>query len=286
MIHPALMIESIKRPPVEFLSRHGEIFAVYDERTQDSGNISYGINIGNERYFIKTAGLPDDPRPYLSHAERVKWLFNAARLNRSLEHPLLPRLHHVINSTWGPLLVYDWAAGEHIHAQHSQRTNPQSAFQNFLRLPVDHILDVLDGIYDLHNRLAQLGWIAVDFYDGCLIYDFEHYKPSLVDLDMYRQGFFRNEMGRMFGSSRFMSPEEFELNALIDQRSNVYTMGRTALVLLSDGTLDRASFRGSDQLYAVVQRACAESPLNRYQSLTDFHLAWRAAREPARFFPS
>ena len=32
---------------------------------------------------------------------------------------------------------------------------------------------------------------------------------------------FVNKMGRLWGSSRFMSPEEFELNAIIDERTNV-----------------------------------------------------------------
>ena len=42
-------------------------------------------------------------------------------------------------------------------------------------------------------------------------------RPSqsfhVVDLDHYQLGAFSNEMGRMFGSSRFMAPEEFELPA-------------------------------------------------------------------------
>ena len=33
-------------------------------------------------------------------------------------------------------------------------------------------------------------------------------------------------MGRLWGSSRFMSPEEFELNAIIDSRTNVFNMGQ------------------------------------------------------------
>ena len=35
-----------------------------------------------------------------------------------------------------------------------------------------------------------------------------------------------NKMGRLWGSSRFMSPEEFELNAMIDERTNVFNMVR------------------------------------------------------------
>ena len=59
----------------------------------------------------------------------------------------------------------------------------------------------LDAIFDLHNELAGAGWIAVDFYDGCLIYDFKSGRLGIVDLDMYRERPFRNEMGRLFGSA-------------------------------------------------------------------------------------
>ena len=65
-------------------------------------------------------------------------------------------------------------------------------------------------IFELHYELAQTGWIAGDFYDGCLIYDFARQDIHVIDLDGYREGPFINEMGRMFGSSRFMAPEEFE----------------------------------------------------------------------------
>ena len=79
--------------------------------------------------------------------------------------------------------------------------------QRFRRLPRPQIMEALDVIFDLHYELAQAGWIAVDFYDGCLIYDFACHELHVVDLDMYRESPFVNEMGRMFGSSRYMAPE-------------------------------------------------------------------------------
>ena len=40
--------------------------------------------------------------------------------------------------------------------------------------------------------------------------DFEARRLHLIDLDSYHRGPTVNEMGRMFGSTRFMAPEEFE----------------------------------------------------------------------------
>ncbi len=94
---------------------------------------------------------------------------------------------------------------------------------------------------------------------------------------MYRDSPFVNEMGRMFGSSRYMAPEEFERGAAIDERTNVFTMGRTAANLLSDGTLDRSDFRGSDERYEVVRKACSGERRKRYASVGDFYAAWSGA---------
>ena len=68
--------------------------------------------------------------------------------------------------------------------------------------------------------------MAVDFYDGAMIYDFTTKALRLIDLDNYRDQSFTNKMGRMFGLTRFMAPEEFELGAIIDEVTNVFTMGR------------------------------------------------------------
>ncbi len=270
--------EFINEQPEQYLRSVGTVFAEFGALTQDSGNVSYGVQIGAERYFVKTAGRPDDPRPFLNHAARVALLRNAVRLSESCRHPTLPRLYRVIESPSGPLLVYQWLDGELIGTPRARRDDPESAFQRFRRLPAATIQGRLDAVFDLQYALAAAGWIAVDFYDGCLIYDFKSGSLGIVDLDNYREGPFRNEMGRMFGSTRFMAPEEFELGALIDERTNVFVMGRTALVFLSDGTLDADAFRGTRALFEVVARACEPERSSRYDSMAAFYSAWRAAR--------
>lgn len=46
-------------------------------------------------------------------------------------------------------------------------------------------------------------------------------------------------MGRMWGSSCFMSPEEFAFGSAIDEITNVYLMGATAFALFG-GERDRS----------------------------------------------
>ena len=276
MTHSLLNVNSIDEQPEPYLSRVGHCFALFN--TQDSGNIAYGVEVNGVRYFVKTAGDPANPQPYLSHPQRVAVLRNAVQLAQSTDHSTLCQLYHVIESPAGPLLVYEWIDGDLIGTPSAKRADPASPYQRFRALPVAEILPALDRIFDLHAYLAENGWIAADFYDGCLLYDFSRQTLRIMDLDTYHQGPFTNTMGRMFGSSRFMAPEEFQLGAVIDQRTNVFTMGRTVALFLSDGTLKRAPFRGSDALYAVMCQACQPDPGQRFMTMKEFYSAWCTAR--------
>jgi serine/threonine protein kinase, bacterial len=276
--------DQVSLEPGQYLTAAGKVFVRFDQ--QDSGNISYGVEVDGARFFVKTAGHPDDTRPSLDHSQRVELLRNAARLGRAYRHPALPALHQVIESAHGPMLVYEWAPGELLGAERAQRHRPDSAFQRFRRLPVECIATALDTVFEVHNLLGQAGEVAGDFYDGCLLYDFGTGRLSLVDLDNYRSGPHRNEVGRMFGSSRFMAPEEFTKGAVIDQRTTVFTLGRTILVFLSDGGLAPESFRGPRPLYDVAARACRDRPDDRYGSVPAFCAAWCTARSGAGVRPS
>lgn len=262
----------------EFLSSRGSIFAEFGAKSQDSGNISYGVEIDGEQYFVKTAGQPDDPLPPLSHAARVALLRNAARLNAEVQHTLLPKLHRVLESPNGPMLFYSWLDGELLGVPREQRDDPLSSFQRFRSLPPSQILTGLDQLFDLHDTLARAGWVAVDFYDGSLIYNFQADRLWAIDLDMYQAGPFHNEMGQMFGSTRFMAPEEFEKGAWIDQSTTVFTMGRTALVFLSEGTLMPNAFRGTPAQFEVISQACRQEKSERFPSMAAFYHAWQSVR--------
>ena len=268
-----LQVQSITQTPRGFLSDIGEIFAMFDERTQDSGNVSYGVRVDGQRFFVKTAGLLETSA-VLSHLERVALLRNAVNVRRSCGHHLLPGLHGVIESPAGPMLVYEWVDGELLNASAAERERPSSTFSRFRKLPLEEILVALDELYELHVELASAGWIAVDFYDGCLMYDFAHSRLRVIDLDTYARGRFQNTMGRMFGSERFMAPEEFERGAMIDERTTVFTLARTAKVLLDEEALTGLS----NPLTAVVGRALKPNPGRRFGSVAEFLGAWRLAR--------
>jgi serine/threonine-protein kinase len=252
----------------DFIAQHGELFAVFDSATQDSGNVAFGVEVGGARFFVKTAGAKHDSRPFLAHGERVALLRNAVRLRRSVPDAALPMLHQVVESADGPLLVYDWVEGELLRKGGAAGSDASSAFVRFRGLPAHEISAALEQVFRLHVELARQGWVASDFYDGCLIYDFASRQLNVIDLDNYREGPFFNDMGRMFGSTRFMAPEEHELGVRIDERTTVFTLGRTIEQL----------FPAADaRVQSVAARACEPHPRQRFQTVHDFYRAWSAA---------
>ena len=86
-------------------------------------------------------------------------------------------------------------------------------------------------------------------------------------------------MGRMYGSSRFMSPEEFQLGATIDEITNVYTMGATAFALFG-GERDRSieKWTLNTALYDVAKKAVSNERSQRQQSIEQLIEEWRAAK--------
>ena len=264
-----LTAEHTDLEPHDFVARNADVFAVFDATTQDSGNVSYGARFGEERLFIKTAGSPGD-RSFLSHDARVALLRNAVRLARSVSDPALPVLRHIVESAEGPVLVYEWVDGELVGTSASRRSDPASPFARFRSLDPHERATALYAVFRVHVKLAERGWIASDFYDGSLIYDFARRQIHVVDLDSYRDAPFANDMGRMFGSDRFMAPEEYELGARIDERTTVFTMGRTVEQFLA---------LGRPAITSLIARACDNDPRRRFQTMAEFYAAWAAAAD-------
>lgn len=273
--------------PGDLVRRCGTVLAEYGPSTQDSGNVSFLVDVGPRQLFVKTAGVPGaahpgSPAPHFDHDGRVRLLRNAVDLASSCAHPTLACLLNVIETPAGPALVYEAARGELIHVPGPERSDPTSAYQRFAQLPAEQLLAVFDALIDLHDALAAAGWVACDLYDGCLIVDFATAALTVIDLDTYRRGPSRNDMGRMFGSSHFMAPEELELGAVIDQRTTVFTLGR--LVWHFGTRLSEAAerFCGPPAVADVVRQACRPSPGDRYADVGAFGRSWRAARTGSR----
>lgn len=251
-----------------YLKQLGDVFHVF--RWQDSGCVSYGVECGGKRWFAK----------YSKEPQGIERLRRAEVLHKQVQHPAIANLHNVIGCPDGLALVYDWLPGELLydyitHRGQQGRNNPGSPHYRFRNLPVEKILAAIDVIFDLHVLVAEKGFIAVDFYDGSILYDFETERTSVIDLDEYRPGPFTLEADRLPGSRRYMAPEEKVRGSQIDQVTNVYTLGRLVVELLGGGSVERLGSYGN--MKAVIMRAVDSDRAGRYPSVKSFVEAWSQA---------
>ena len=251
-----------------FLEKYGTVFKVYDD--QDSGNICFGLEKGGTWYVLKFAGAPT-VRGGVSAAEAIANLKPTEPIYRDLAHENLIRLIDAGEMGGGYGMVFEWTdaicMGRMYPAQHKA----------FMALPAETRLQIFEDIVRFHLYAAEKGYAAVDLYDSTVMYDKEAGRAILCDIDFYRKAPFINEMGRMWGSSRFMSPEEFTLGAVIDEKTNVYTLGAMAFALFADCSRKAEDWTLSPALYAVAKKATSDDRNERYVSLAALLEAWEAA---------
>ncbi len=152
-----------------------------------------------------------------------------------------------------------------------------AAHRRFMQLPLDARLAVFSGILSFFEYVASQNYVAIDFYDGSIMYDFKNGKTTICDIDLFRKQPCINDMGRMWGSSRFQSPEEYQLGAVIDEITNVYTLGATAFALFGEYNRTRVKWQLSDKLFEIATRAVSDDRINRQQSIRQLTEEWEAA---------
>ncbi|MGM0751692.1 MAG: phosphotransferase [Bacillota bacterium] len=255
---------------LSFIEKYGEVFKVYDD--QDSGNICFGVKDGDERYFIKFAGAPTE-RYAGKPEEAIVDLKSAVQVYQDLAHPHLIRLIRTEEVGGGFAAIFEWTDGACMGKMY-----PLSR-ERFLQMPDNTRFEVFADILDFHIHVIKQGYVAIDFYDGSILYDFDKEETLICDIDLYSKRPYINTMGRMWGSSRFMSPEEFTRGAEIDEVTNVYGMGATAFALFG-GEKDRSmeKWRLSKELYEVALKAVSDEREMRQQSLAEFKYDWNRTR--------
>ncbi|MBP1999921.1 serine/threonine-protein kinase [Paenibacillus shirakamiensis] len=283
MVHLDRVSFELQEPhDFSWIKPFGTVVNVFDQ--QDSGNICFGVEKDGKKKFIKYAG--SRPMEYKGEPrDAIDTLYKAVPLYEVLEHPALIRLVEHFKTADGYAAIFDWVDGECLHshwlfAGAEKLAHPNSPFYKFRQLSIGQRLNSLDVIYDFHRFVESKGYVAVDFYDGSILYDFSTNVTKVCDIDFYRLGPSVNDSGEQFwGTTRLKSPEEFTLDAPIDPITNVFTMGAIAFTLLG-GELDRSfsKWEASSSLYEVALRAVSQEREQRYDSIYAFKKAWDEAK--------
>lgn len=263
--HPLLDIAEIDTDIEAYLNQIGEVrfrFPEHDSRCQ-----SFRAIVNDQHWFVKHGNTP----------QTITWLKQAVRFHAAVQHEALPRLHNAFTTPDGYTLVYNWVEGEGLRPERELSEGEAHPRDRFCALPAAEIVNVLNVIYDVHLLIEKKGFIAEDFYDGCIIYDFQKKEVHLYDFDHYHPAPFINDRGRLYGSLRFMAPEELQKGARIDERTNVFMLGRAAFVLLANSSDSREDWKGNAAMWDVAKKATGPDKASRYPSVREFVSAWHAA---------
>lgn len=281
-----------------WLKRYGTAFWAVDET--GSGCVCIGMQDADRKLFCKIAGvntLEADVTP----AESVALLKNAVHLYETLAHPHLIQLVEAYEYSQFYVAVFEWAEGECLFDHwnfEAYQQNPalQSPKDRFKALPASLKLQAVETLFSFLQHVHQQGYVAVDFYDGSLMYDFATNTTTICDIDLFRKGPVINDAGAdWFGTKRLKALEEYALGSPIDEQTNVFTLG--ALIFEFFGTYSDedirqryehsrflpcalASWQLNQASYQVAAKAVSPEKADRYPTIAAFWQDWKRVQQP------
>ncbi len=251
-----------------FLKKYGKVFKVFD--SQDSGNICFGIENNGRKIFLKFAGA--QTAEYSGDVSgAIHRLKATVPVYQSVKQKSLIKYITSEEIGGGFAMIFEWADGECMGRMY------EKSHEIIMKLPVDEKLRIYECVIDFLIDIAAMGYVAIDFYDGSIMYDTSKKAVAICDIDFFRKSPAVNDMGRMWGSSRFMSPEEYKYGEQIDEISNVFTVGKMGFSILTDSDLSFEHYPLSEDSFHVLEKATNPDRNERYSSITEFKEHWLKA---------
>jgi len=251
-----------------FIGEYGTVFRVFDNSY--SGAIGFGVEKAGKRYFLKFAGAKTFDATNQNIEDTIMRLKISVPKYKELKHPLLINQIGAEAVGGGFLAIYDWFDGEGCGYMHPEMQ------RKFLALPNKEKQRIYAGILEFHAHVIERGYIAIDFNNGSTLYNFDNGNFAFCDIDFYAKQCHLNGYSGIWGDPSLKSPEESRAAAVIDEISNVYTMGATAFYFFAEN--DRASrekWALSEKLYEVAKKAVNEPRSLRQQTIKEFINDWK-----------
>lgn len=278
-----------------WLEKEGRVFSVIDET--GSGCICFGIEKNNEKYFYKIAGAKT-VEAEISCEESKRLLKKATQIYKDIHHPNLISLVKDFEINEFYVAVFKWAEGECLFDHwnfEKYKKNPKliTPIMAFKQLPLEKKLTAIESLFTFMEAVKREDYVAVDFYDSSLMYDFYNDHLTICDIDLFRKKPTINDLGKdFFGTKRLKAPEENEFGAPIDEKTNIFTLGAIICDLLSDvknnkeryvvGHFimnERINYCFNDKSYEVLKKATNLDRNQRYNTVEAFHEAWNRTKK-------
>ena len=275
-----------------WLKKYGTAFFAIDET--GSGCICIGMQDDNIKYFCKIAGV-NTIDAVVSPQESVRILKEAVHLYYDLKHPNLVKIIDDYSYESYYVVIFEWTNGECLFdhwnfEKYSENLLLKSPKEKFKSLSTEKRLESVDVLFSFLKIVTGNGYVAVDFYDGSIMYDFDTNITTICDIDFFRKKPTVNDMGEdWFGTKRLKAPEEYLLGAVIDETTNVFTLGALLFEFFGYFSKEEIAKRYAEnrfipcqinnwqlnnQSYFVALKAVNPNKSERFQSISQFFLAW------------
>lgn len=278
-----------------WVNDYGIAFSVIDET--GSGCISFGVQKDNKKYFIKIAGAKT-VEAEISEQESIDLLKDAVEKYKNIHHQNLIKYIDSFDINEFFAVIFEYADGECLfdHWNFEKYKNDLTLItpiQKFKKLEISKRLNVVYKLFSFFETFINAGYVAVDFYDSSIIYNFEKEEATFCDIDLFRKLPTKNDLGKdYYGTKRLKAPEENELGATIDELTNEFTLGAIIFDIFSNVSNndkryeigmfipnDLEEFELNTKTYNVLLKATNYDRNNRYTSINEFEVEFRKSLE-------
>lgn len=278
-----------------WVNDYGIVFSVIDET--GSGCISFGVQKDNKKYFIKIAGAKT-VEAEISEQDSIDLLKDAVEKYKNIHHQNLIKYIDSFDINEFFAVIFEYADGECLfdHWNFEKYKNDSTLItpiQKFKKLEISKRLDVVYKLFSFFETFINAGYVAVDFYDSSIIYNFEKDEATFCDIDLFRKIPTKNDLGKdYYGTKRLKAPEENELGATIDELTNEFTLGAIIFDIFSNVSNndkryeigmfipnDLEEFELNTKTYNVLLKATNYDRNNRYTSINEFEVEFRKSLE-------
>ena len=268
-----IAFELAEETDMSFIGYYGKLLYVYDKN--DSGNISFIVE-SNEKYFLKVAGLKTCSSD-LTTIDSIENLRKARDIYRNIKHKNIVKPIKYLETDNIALLLFPYVEGEclfdHWNFEYYHENNIISPLQKFLMLDPKIRHQFVETLFQFYKAVNNAGYIATDFYEGSIIYNFSNNNFSFCDLDFFTKQPSTNISGFQWGPDRFLAPEERSIGQLLDSRTDVYHLGVFIRIIFTD--YKTKQWQLSWPRFEIIEKAMALDPSVRFQNIDDFEQAWR-----------
>ncbi|NLX83130.1 MAG: hypothetical protein GXZ04_04865 [Clostridiales bacterium] len=268
LVHDGLSVRLKSWHDLSWLKNFGRVFCVFDQLI--SGNLGFGVDAGEHKYFIKYAGA--STLMYAGEPDAAVSRLRAAYPKYvRLQHPAINQVLHEFPTAQGYALVFQWFDGYALA--------PLQLHMEHLRsLPLIEKLSIFDQLASALVQATTMDYLIAGLSDHHLLIDFERKRPLLSSINHFERFPTSVPHPKLSGTSWYIPPEGYVIGAALDEYANVYALGSLAFTFFGNqGTRALHDWTAGPALYEIAAKATQKKAENRMHSAVIFQTQWRKA---------